>query len=79
MGFEPRILSLIVRCLDEAVENCRVIFGQCKILKLLLENSSYRGGWKKKLEKLLWTLSCHKIGGLQTALKQSQHILTNGL
>jgi hypothetical protein len=48
MGYEPRILSFMVRCLDhttvEEDENCGVIFGQYKILKLLLENSSYRGG-----------------------------------
>jgi hypothetical protein len=47
MGFEPRIFPLTVRCLDhttsEAVENTVVKFGQYKILKLLLENSSYRG------------------------------------
>jgi hypothetical protein len=61
VGFEPRILPFTVRCLDhtisEAGENYAVIFGQFKILKLLhvLENSSYRGGWKNKLEKMLWT------------------------
>jgi hypothetical protein len=58
MGFEPRVLSFIVSWHDhttgEEVHNCGVIFGQYKILKLLLENSSYRGGWKNKLEKILW-------------------------
>jgi hypothetical protein len=46
MGFEPKIFSLTSRCLDltttEAVEHKAVIFGQHKILKLLLENSSSR-------------------------------------
>jgi hypothetical protein len=62
MGFEPRIFPYIVKCLDhttrESVENQVVTFGQYKILKLLLENSSYRhdrGGWKNKLEKMLRT------------------------
>jgi hypothetical protein len=31
-------------------------------LKLLLENSSYRGGWKNKLEKMLWTCRVPLIG-----------------
>jgi hypothetical protein len=48
MGFEPRIFAFIARYIDhttsEAVENYVVIFGQYKILKLLMENSSYRGG-----------------------------------
>jgi hypothetical protein len=59
MGIEPRNFSSTSRCLDltttEAVEDLAVIFGQYKILKLLLENSSHRGGWKNKLEKMLWT------------------------
>jgi hypothetical protein len=59
VGFEPRIPSFTPRRFDhttcEAVENRAVIFGQYNILKLLLENSSYRGGWKNKLKKMLWT------------------------
>jgi hypothetical protein len=58
MGFELRIYSYSSRCLDltttEAIEHMVVIFGQYKILKSLLDNSSYRGGWKNKLEKM-WT------------------------
>jgi hypothetical protein len=43
MGLEPRIFPFTVRCLDHTTsEEEVVIFGQYKILKLLLENSSYR-------------------------------------
>jgi hypothetical protein len=59
MGFESRFFSFASRRLDltttKTVEHSVVIFGQYKILKLLLENSSYRGGWKNKLGKILWT------------------------
>jgi hypothetical protein len=50
-GFEPRIFPFTVRCLDhttrDAVKHQTVIFGQYKILKLLLENSGL-----KKLKSL---------------------------
>jgi hypothetical protein len=59
MGVERRIFPCVVRCLDhttsETGESIVVIFGRYKILILLLENSSYRGSWKNKLEKMLWT------------------------
>jgi hypothetical protein len=62
MEFEPRFLSFRVKCLDhttgDAVENCRVIFGQYKILKLLLKNSSYRGGWKKQIGENIVNVPC---------------------
>jgi hypothetical protein len=60
MGFKPRIFLFTVGCLklghttSDVAENKAVIFGQYKILKLLLENSSYREGWKNKLQKM-WT------------------------
>jgi hypothetical protein len=53
LGFEPRIISLLVsshnHTTSEEIENSRVIFGHHKILKLLLKNPSYRGDLKIKL------------------------------
>jgi hypothetical protein len=57
--FEPRIFPLLVIGLNhmtsDAVETFSLMYGQSKNLKLSLKNSSYRGDWKNKLEKMLQT------------------------
>jgi hypothetical protein len=52
MGFESTIFSCLDLTTTDTFEHIAVIFGQYKILKSLLENSSYRGGRKNKLEKM---------------------------
>jgi hypothetical protein len=54
--FFPKSVRCLTHLTSGTIESVRIIFGQYKIFKLSLKNSSYRGDWKKNTPQIVTSM-----------------------